>query len=77
MRPNLVLALELYRLAAAAGEPGAQGAMGMRYAYGLHEASAWHEDGIAAFGEVGREGQGRTRMVAPGGAGRSALNVSL
>lgn len=49
---HFVLALELYRLAASAGDPAAQAAMGVRYTYGLHEPRAWSEDGIVQFGEV-------------------------
>lgn len=50
--PNAQLALELFRIAAAQGDPEAQGQMGVRYALGLQDASSWDAYGIVAFGEV-------------------------
>ncbi|KAL6764024.1 hypothetical protein V8C86DRAFT_2480771 [Haematococcus lacustris] len=45
------LALELFRRAAALGEPEAQGQMAMRYALGLQYQDSWDEAGIVQFGE--------------------------
>eukprot|EP00983_Pelagomonas_calceolata_P114451 1160095-Pelagomonas_calceolata.AAC.4 len=46
------LALELFRLAAAKGDPEAQGQMGVRYALGLQHQTSWEAEGVAEFGEV-------------------------
>ena len=50
--PNYRLSLELFRKAADLGDPEAQGQMGLRYALGLHQQSAWDAHGIHQFGEV-------------------------
>ncbi|KAF5835281.1 hypothetical protein DUNSADRAFT_7606, partial [Dunaliella salina] len=46
------LALELFRLAAAKGDPEAQGQMGVRYALGLQHQASWEAEGVAEFGEA-------------------------
>ncbi|KAG2498098.1 hypothetical protein HYH03_003856 [Edaphochlamys debaryana] len=48
---DMRLALELFRLASAGGDPEAQGHMGLRFSVGLDEADCWAADGIVRFGE--------------------------
>ncbi|GFR40754.1 hypothetical protein Agub_g1365, partial [Astrephomene gubernaculifera] len=49
--PDLRLSLELFRAAAAAGDPEAHGAMGVRLALGLDGADSWDAEGIVGFGQ--------------------------
>ncbi|KXZ44261.1 hypothetical protein GPECTOR_70g492 [Gonium pectorale] len=48
---DMRLALELFRLASDAGDPEAQGHMGLRYSMGLDAAECWAADGIVSFGQ--------------------------
>jgi hypothetical protein len=50
--PDQQLATELFRLAAAAGDPGAQGHMAMRLVFGLHAPGSAQGNSIKHFGEV-------------------------
>jgi len=50
MQPGL--ALQLFKRAAAMGDPEAQGQMGVRFALGLQHQESWGVHGIVAFGEV-------------------------
>ena len=55
--PDQQLATELFRLAAAAGDPAAQGQMAMRLAFGLHPPGSAQGNSIKHFGEVSHSSQ--------------------